>query len=153
MKAIQNILIILIILFLANSCRKNIRDNNTNNQTNNKNSVIDKTDKLEFQKKYLKEGFITRNIYRIVIVSDKRSNEDTQTVKKRAKKRAFVSLQKYLRSENRNVDKNCQAKLLDIINTDGKFSKKEFKNYENIVYYLELKDYLQHFFHQQNRYR
>lgn len=100
----------------------------------------DSSARIPFDEKYLREGFITNDEFRVVIViaSEDESTSDDE-IKEKAKNRAFVTLQKFLRSNNRSVDKNTNAELLNLINTKGSFVRKGFEGYKDNVYYLEIK--------------
>lgn len=65
-------------------------------------------------REYLKEGFISEDVFRVVIVIPQGSNDDITSIEKRAKQRALMSLQKYLTSQNMTVDQKTRTKLLHL---------------------------------------
>jgi hypothetical protein len=117
----------------------------TENKTDGKNAGIDgKTGKLiidsnELKKKYLSEGFISGDIFRIVIMAPKNdSTNNLSELEEKAKKRANSTLQNYLASENKTINQNVKAGILDLINNNGTFSQKEMEWDNNNIFYFEI---------------
>ncbi|MBN2040608.1 MAG: hypothetical protein JW864_11220 [Spirochaetes bacterium] len=92
------------------------------------------------------EGFITDNLFRIIIVKPKDSSYDTAISEKYAKKRALISLRKHVQSRKGKIDRNMNAALLNLIERNGEL-RKEKSNKDRDIYLFEikknnLKDYL-----------
>lgn len=93
---------------------------------------------LDIEKKYLAEGFITGDLYRVVIVSPKEVSADMDALKTRATNRARVSLERSLAAENIVCDRNMKAAILTIIDRSGQMVKKEIENSRYTVYYFDI---------------
>jgi hypothetical protein len=91
--------------------------------------------------KYLREGFIADDLFRVVIVDcgSDCAGETIENPRDKAEKRALASLQKYLLDRNGVYDNNTRAGLLDLIQTNGTFSKQDIIHKNNSVYYLDLR--------------
>lgn len=97
-------------------------------------------------KEFKKEGFINNNEFRIVIVVPAESDEDISSIEKTAKHRAFMSFQKFLRSQNRVVKQSIRAKILNLINQHGRLSEDKAQSKTRKVYFFEVKkDNLKHY--------
>jgi hypothetical protein len=94
---------------------------------------------IDLDKKFLQEGFITDELYRVVIISAKDGgNPNMQEIQSKARIRARVSLERILMADSRNYNKNSTAGILNLIENNGALYKKDIghKNYE--VYYFEI---------------
>jgi len=93
----------------------------------------------KLSREYLREGFISANTFRVVIVAtENECRNDTEGIAARAKKRAYVTLQKYIISKGRNFDKNTSAQILDLINTHGTFIRRTAGCRENNIFYYDI---------------
>lgn len=68
---------------------------------------------------YIKEGFVSDGVYRIVIVEPK-GVINCSSIEKVARRRMLVSLQKYVLSKNGVIDKNVNASFLNLIEEHGR---------------------------------
>jgi hypothetical protein len=93
---------------------------------------------LDIEKKYLAEGFITGDLYRIVIVSPKEASTDTAALTTRATNRARVSLERSLAAENIECDRNMKTAILNLIDRSGQLVEKEIENSRYTVYYFDI---------------
>ncbi len=118
-------------------CSKNVKDTSAEDKPDEATKTLTDTGSLD--EKFLKEGFINNNYFRVVILTPKDDSSDINELESKAKKRAYVSLQKFLMSAGRQVDKNTRAELLNMINSKGSFSKKDIKQCKDSVYYYEIK--------------
>jgi hypothetical protein len=101
---------------------------------------IDKGVKNEIVKDYIKEGFISTDTFRIVIIQPRECDDERERIEKSAQQRAFVSLQKYLSSINQTVNNNTRAKLLNLTKQNGSLKILEEKcDQRKIVYIFEIK--------------
>ncbi|HOO73247.1 MAG TPA: hypothetical protein PK926_15925 [Spirochaetota bacterium] len=89
---------------------------------------------------YLKEGFIARDTFRIVMLDcQDESYTSLESVEEKSEKRALATLQKYLLEQNRVYDNNTRAELINLIQNYGTFSRQNISHKGNTVYYLEIK--------------
>jgi hypothetical protein len=143
----KNILVIFMLMscmaFMHSSCKK---DNVINHHEGN-NGEIPLSDS-GIDKKYLAEGFITGDLYRVVIISPKDAGAaDLDNIADRAKKRARVSLEQSLTASNIPRDRNTRAEILLLIDANGRLEKKDFETPKYDIYYFDisrknLKNYL-----------
>ncbi len=105
-----------------------------------KKAVNERIDNNEDISEYDKEGFISPDLYRIVIVKPKGSgNSSIAYVKRSAKRRALVSLQKYIASNNGIISQNTKAKLLNLIDEYGELSKEDTVYESRYVYHFDIR--------------
>jgi hypothetical protein len=127
-------LIICIILFSISCKTGNESSNGINKDTN-----INKYDPM-LERKYLKEGFLSSDLFRVVIVQDGVSDTvDRDEVEDLAKKRSLASLKKFLRMHNRVITHSANAKLLNLISDNGTLTKKEEISKRNSVFYFDVR--------------
>ncbi len=88
-------------------------------------------------REYLDEGFISEDVFRVVIVIPQGSTEDITVIEKRAKQRALMSLQKYLTSRNMTVDQKMRRKLLHLAE-GGTLSKRDDTCETRQVYLFQI---------------
>ena len=89
---------------------------------------------------YDREGFITPDLYRVVIVKPRDSaNISLKYVKRSAKSRALISLQKYIVSNNGTISQNTRAVLLNLINDHGKLNEEISRYKSRNVYHFDIK--------------
>ncbi|OHD64823.1 MAG: hypothetical protein A2176_10935 [Spirochaetes bacterium RBG_13_51_14] len=100
------------------------------------------------EKKYLTEGFISSDRYRVVVISPKETEvPDRAAIEQTARKRARVSLERSLASGDNQCDRNTSAEIINLIERNGRLSKKEIDNTRYDVYYFvitkkNMKEYL-----------
>ena len=89
---------------------------------------------------FRREGFISNNVFRVVIVEPKTVHgvEDVSSIMKTSKKRAYLTLKKYLISNDRIVTGNVDASLINLIEQEGKLSTLKDTSPTRTVYYFEL---------------
>ena len=114
------------------SCTKEVtRDNGT--------SELDlPLSDLDIEKKFLEEGFITDDLYRIVMVTTKDASYDMDALKTRAENRARVSLERCLAAENIPGDRNIKAAILNLIDRSGQLIKKDIEHKRYNVFYFDI---------------
>jgi hypothetical protein len=96
-------------------------------------------DNIDIEKKYLAEGFITSDLYRVVIVSPKEAGAaDMDAVQNKAKKRARISIEQNLAGSNIPCDRNTKAEILNLINNNGQLSKKDIDHQKYNVFYYDI---------------
>jgi hypothetical protein len=130
-------------MFLTLSCTKENKKNNTPDADEIPLSSVD-----DLEKKYLSEGFISPDLYRVVIVMTKDgAPAGTGVILNKAKKRAQVSLERSLASSDVQCDRNTRAEILSLIEESGSLSRKDIEHRRYTVYYFDiikknLKNYL-----------
>lgn len=70
---------------------------------------------------YMKEGFISPELYRVVITTSEESCDQDQEMEKRARARAFSSLRNLILSKRGSLPPNCNARLQSMIQESGTF--------------------------------
>jgi len=89
---------------------------------------------------YKKEGFVSNGIFRVVIVEPRESTgRDGGKITDEAKKRAYLSLKRYLMSENRIVTANVDASLLNLVESEGTLTAIEDNSRTRTVYFYDIK--------------
>ncbi len=102
--------------------------------------VNEKEDDKEDISEYDKEGFISPDLYRVVIVKPKGSgNSSIAYVKRSAKRRALVSLQKYIVSNNGIISQNTKAELLNLIDEYGELNEEDTAYESRNVYHFDIR--------------
>ncbi len=120
------------ICFIYGSCSENIKKNNDVPKIIENNNTL--------TKEYLREGFISKDIFRIVIVEPKREKNDGRNyIIKTAKRRAFVSLQKYITANNAKIDNNINASLLNLVEECGTLKSADINHKTRRVHLFEIK--------------
>ncbi|MBP7603216.1 MAG: hypothetical protein KBA15_04775 [Spirochaetes bacterium] len=89
--------------------------------------------RVEFEK----EGFISADLYRIVIVEPE-GGAEIAAAEKTARMRALSSLQKYLQSKDMVVDQNVTARLLALIDESGRLGRSTSNGGGRCVYYFDI---------------
>lgn len=127
-------LIIAVIAISPLSCSKGTTKNN-----GTKINTDISLDSVDIEKKYLTEGFITSDIYRVVIISPKEAGrDDTDAITNKARKRAQVSIEQNLAGSDIQCDRNTRAEIINLINQNGQLSKKDIEHQRYNVYYYEI---------------
>ncbi len=127
-------LIIAVIAISPLSCSKGTTKNN-----GTKINTDISLDSVDIEKKYLTEGFITSDLYRVVIISPKEAGrDDTDAITNKARKRAQVSIEQNLAGSDIQCDRNTRAEIINLINQNGQLSKKDIEHQRYNVYYYEI---------------
>ena len=88
---------------------------------------------------YQSEGFISRDLFRIIIIEPKGDQDpDSNAIENRAKRRALSSLRHYLTSKNRIIGRNVNAKLLNMINQYGTLRQETRETKGSNIYFFEV---------------
>jgi hypothetical protein len=93
---------------------------------------------INIEKKYLAEGFISGDLFRVVIVTLKDSGAELGSIRSRAKNRARVSLERSLTEDNIPSDRNMKAEILNIIEQNGHLARKDIEHRRYNVYYFDV---------------
>jgi hypothetical protein len=121
----------------AVSCtREKVKPNNNSNINNGGQDVP--LSELDIDKKFLAEGFITGDLYRVVIVSPQEAATDMDALKTRAMNRARVSLERSLSAESIESDRTVKTAILNLIERSGALVKKDIENSRYAVYYFDI---------------
>lgn len=89
--------------------------------------------RIEFEK----EGFISADLYRVVIVEPE-DDAGAAFAEKTARIRALGSLQKYLQSKDMVIDHNVTARLLALIEESGRLVRSTSEGGARCVYYFDI---------------
>jgi PBP1b-binding outer membrane lipoprotein LpoB len=94
----------------------------------------------EIPKEYLKEGFIDRSTFRIVIIATREEClTDQQSIEKKSRNRSLATLQKYITSQGLTITRNTNSGLINIMNENGKFYRKNAECGKTNIYYFDIK--------------
>jgi hypothetical protein len=127
-------LIIGVIALFPLSCSKG----NTKNNVTKIDTDIS-LDSVDIEKKYLTEGFITGDLYRVVIITPKETGlDDSEAITNKARKRAQVSIEQNLAGSDIPCDRNTRAEIINLINQNGQLSKKDIEHRRYNVYYYDI---------------
>lgn len=97
--------------------------------------IVKKEDADGLNLEYCQEGLISKNTYRVIIVDPKDGSKiDVAAL---AKRRALISLQKYLKSDDARIVKESTAVLLNMIDRYG-ILRKEASGKRRDVYFFEI---------------
>lgn len=128
------ILIIAIIAILPITCTRGTVKNN-GSKTDKEISL----DSVDIEKKYLTEGFISSDLYRVVIVTPKETGQyELDAIQNKARKRAQVSIEKNLSGSDIPWDRNTRAAIINLINQNGQLSKKDIDHSRFSVFYYDI---------------
>lgn len=97
------------------SCGKDQIKNDTSSSVKPSPSASAKSAVNGNGERYENEGFITANIYRVMIVALSDGNIDEKEYDKQARNKAVASLKKYLASRNKSLTANTNAQILNLI--------------------------------------
>jgi hypothetical protein len=96
----------------------------------------------KLSEEYKREGFISAGVFRVVIVEPKDSGggDGLSRVGSTARKRAYMSLKKYLISTDRIITPNVDASLLNLVEREGKLTlAEEDKALTRNVYLFDIR--------------
>ncbi|HOD15336.1 MAG TPA: hypothetical protein PK307_01870 [Spirochaetota bacterium] len=114
------------------SCSKEVTRNNGSGEID-----LPLTD-IDIEKRFLEEGFITDDLFRVVMVTTKDAFADMAALRTRASNRALVSLERSLSAENIQCDRNVKAAILSLIDRSGQLVKKEIDHKRYNVFYFDI---------------
>jgi hypothetical protein len=104
-----------------------------------KDEPVNEIKQMGAYREYEKEGFITKNLFRVVIVEPKGGREsDINEIKKTAERRALSSMEKYLVENRIMVNRNAKAVLLNLIGDHGKLKEAPLESATRTVYLFEI---------------
>lgn len=94
---------------------------------------------LDIDKKYLAEGFMSADLYRVVIISPKEAGPpDLDLIRAKAKKRALVSLERSLAADGVTCDRNTRAGILGLVQDSGELERQDIEHRRYDVYYYDI---------------
>jgi len=127
---------VLLLAFLFAGCaKKKVKDGP---RKDNSGALIEKDDALE--KKYMQEGFISSDTFRIIIIADRADCESSpRELAEKARKRALATLQKLLASRDITITNNIRAEFLGLIKNNGTFRKESGGCAESNIYFFEIR--------------
>ena len=118
------IIVSLIVAACALACTDEaVRDNKkpplNDKKVPDKKNPDDKKTPEPLAEEYRKEGFISPDLFRVVIVQPADSSDTPRDVQRTAENRAFMSLQNYLRTRNIAVKTETRSAILTLIKNNG----------------------------------
>jgi len=125
-------------MLLIFSCSKKVKKDE---DLTGKKDPVEKTEERDarLDKKYMKEGFISNNTFRVIILATLEECENDITgIEEKARKRAIATLQKLLISKNRIVDNNVRTEILNIVNRYGNLKNKDIRCGNNNVFFFDI---------------
>jgi hypothetical protein len=127
---------------VVHQVRKNnrvINGGNPDNTAGNKDHTAPKNDLIE--KKYLEEGFIDNNTYRIVIICGlEECQKNRGDITSKAHKRAQASLQKLVSSKGAAINRNVNASILNLIQSKGSIELKDGECGKTNIFYFNIRE-------------
>ena len=94
---------------------------------------------------YQKEGFISPDRYRVIVVVPAGYDTTPSLIEKMAQQRAVLSLRKYLMSRDIPVNRNAQAYILNVVENHGILKKHETSGSTRYCFFFDIrKDNLKH---------
>lgn len=129
------------LISLASSCTKQVTREIKKDKLPSQKTEADTTSKKnQIEKRYLNEGFINPNVFRVIILAPEEECLNSLTeIEYRARKRAEASLQKFLVSNDRIIDQNTRASILNLVSSHGKLRAKDIHCQGNNVFYFDIK--------------
>ena len=86
--------------------------------------------------RYENEGFITRDLYRVIIVKPADLSVDETDLERQARAKAIASLKKYITSGGKSLTANSNAEILNLISNNG--SIKKISTDGKVLYVLDI---------------
>ncbi|MFW5860860.1 MAG: hypothetical protein ACOCWZ_01305 [Spirochaetota bacterium] len=94
---------------------------------------------------YQKEGFISPDRYRVIIVVPAENCNEPSSITELARKRAVLSLRKYLMSQDIPVNHNAQAYILNLVHNHGTLKKHDTSRSTRYCFFFDInKNNLKH---------
>ena len=116
------------------SCSKEIQKQST--QLDDPGSDNQEKMLLEYQK----EGFISPDRYRVIIVVPAEERcDDLNEMRRKARQRAVLSLRKYLMSQDIPVTRNAQAYILNVVNNHGSLIRHQSSSSSRYCFFFDIK--------------
>jgi hypothetical protein len=91
------------------------------------------------EKKYLAEGFLSEDLFRVIIVTLKGSGAPGNgAIMEKARRRALVSLERALAADDIQGGRNMKAEILNLMDQNGRLAKKNIDHARYDVYYYDI---------------
>ena len=114
-----------------NSCTKDV--------VVQKDEIVNQIKPMDNYREYEKEGFITKDLFRVVIIEPKGGKEaDRKEIRKTAERRALSSMEKYLVENGIMADRNAKAVLLNLISDNGRLKEALLESATRTVYLFDV---------------
>jgi hypothetical protein len=117
--------------FSVSACKKDQLRNTGSPQPENQK---EKPDFRQFEQ----EGFISRDLFRVIVVRPSGSSMTDDEVAKQARTKAILSLKRYLTSSGKSIQPNTDAGILNLIDDAGKITPYEDRSASRTVYVLDI---------------
>jgi hypothetical protein len=86
--------------------------------------------------RYENEGFITKDLYRVIIVKPANLSVEDAELERQARAKAIASLKKYITAGGKSLTSNTNAEILNLIGNSG--SIKKISVDDKILYVLDI---------------
>jgi len=86
--------------------------------------------------KYEQEGFITKDLYRVIIVKPAGSQTSSDELEKQLRIKVISSIKKYITSKGKSLTANANAEILNLVNTSGTI--REFRDSTRDLFILDV---------------
>jgi len=114
------------------SCKKEqVKTGGTETKAEN---TAPKADIRQFEQ----EGFISKDLFRIIVVRPEGSSAGESEIQKQAQNKTLVSLKKYITSTGKSLQPNSDAQLLNLISGSGKITPYEDADAHRTIFVLEI---------------
>jgi hypothetical protein len=101
---------VILTVLLVSGCTQTTETRDTPQNQQNKPVLIEQ---------YEQEGFLSKDLYRVIIVKPFGSNITNDELEKQVKSKAIASLKKYITSNRKSLTANTNADILNLINNSG----------------------------------
>jgi hypothetical protein len=86
--------------------------------------------------RYENEGFITRDLYRVIIVKPANLSVDEADLERQARAKAIASLKKYISASGKSLTSNTNAEILNLIGNSGTIKKVRVE--DKVLFILDI---------------
>jgi hypothetical protein len=119
---------VILTVLLVSGCTQTTEIRDTPQNQQNKPVLIEQ---------YEQEGFLSKDLYRVIIVKPFGSNITNDELEKQVKSKAIASLKKYITSNRKSLTANTNADILNLINNSGTI--REYNDSTRNLFILDIK--------------
>jgi hypothetical protein len=100
--------------------------------------TTDTTTKETDFRHYEKEGFISKDLFRIIVIQPFDSSLKDTDIEKQARNKALSSLKKHIASTGTIPGSKTDAELINLINDNGKINRVEDREHSRTLFVLDI---------------
>ena len=115
------------------SCKK--EQIKTGNNISTKDTVVTPKNDL---KQFEQEGFISKDLFRIIVVRPAGSDTSDEDIQKQAQNKTLASLKRYITSTGKMLQPNSDAQLLNLISGYGKLTPHDDADAKRTIFVEEI---------------